>query len=181
MGCTSAPALRAMAGCQALDRPRLAAIAAVGLPRRPGPKLNLIRVTAWTGPDGVLRVRPSGGQESHMLRVMAAANALALLPHGHGARAGQRVEVLVLDAGALAPAGVTRFAGPGRITRLNRLYGPARHDICATVLHLAQEAHASRAKVPTERFFQGAPWTKCHSSGRAGLNRVTSQLGAHHV
>jgi molybdopterin molybdotransferase len=92
------PALRALAGCRVLDRPRLAAVAETDLRRRPGPKLHLVRVTARTGPGGVLRVRPSGGQHSHMLRAMAQANALALLPDGEGIRAGGRVEVLLLDA-----------------------------------------------------------------------------------
>ncbi len=91
------PALRAMAGCPVLDRPRLAAIAETDLPRRPGPELHLMRVTARTGADGVPRVRPSGGQQSHMLMAMARANALALLPDGDGVRAGGRVEVLLLD------------------------------------------------------------------------------------
>src|ERR1017187_4945032 len=81
-------ALRAMAGCQVLDRPRITASAETDLPRRPGPKLHLVRVTARTGPGGELRVRLSGGQDSHMLRAMAQANALALLPDGDGVRAG---------------------------------------------------------------------------------------------
>ncbi len=92
------PALRAMAGCHVLDRPRLSAIAEADLPRRPGPKLHLLRVTVRTGPCGVLLVRPSGGQDSHMLRTMARANALALLPDGDGVQAGNPVEVLLLDA-----------------------------------------------------------------------------------
>jgi molybdopterin molybdotransferase len=90
------PALRAMAGCRVLDRPRISAIAETDLPRRPGPKLHLMRVSARTGADGVLRVRSSGGQESHMLMAMARANALALLPDGDGVRAGRPVEVLLL-------------------------------------------------------------------------------------
>ncbi len=95
------PALRAMAGCPVLDRPRIVATAETDLPRRPGPKLHLVRVTARTGADGMLRVRSSGGQESHMLMAMAQANALALLPDGDGVRAGGRVEVLLLDADRL--------------------------------------------------------------------------------
>ena len=95
------PALRAMAGCRNPDRPRIAAIAEAALPRRPGPKLHVVRVTARAGKDGVLRVRPTDGQESHMLRAMAAANALALVPDGHGILAGGRVEVLLLDADGL--------------------------------------------------------------------------------
>jgi len=99
------PALRAMAGCRVLDRPRISAIAETDLPRRPGPKLHLVRVTARTGPGGELRVRPSGGQDSHMLRAMAQANALALLPDGDGVRAGGRVAVLLLDTEGLGPDG----------------------------------------------------------------------------
>jgi molybdopterin molybdotransferase len=91
------PALRAMAGCPLIDRPRLSAIAEADLPRRPDPRLHLLRVLAWTGPGGALRVRPSGGQDSHMLRAMADANALALLPDGDGVQAGGHVEVMLLD------------------------------------------------------------------------------------
>ena len=95
------PALRAMAGCQVPGRPRITAVAEADLTRRRGPKLHLVRVMARTGTDGVLRVRPTGGQESHMLMAMARANALALLPDGDGVRAGGRVEVLLLDADGL--------------------------------------------------------------------------------
>ncbi len=91
-------ALRSMAGCTAPLRPRIAAIAETDLRSRPGPKLHVLRVMARPGPDGVLRVRPSGGQDSHMLRALALANALALLPGGNGVRAGERVEILLLDA-----------------------------------------------------------------------------------
>ena len=92
------PALRSMAGCTVLDRPRLAAVAEVDLPRPRDGKLHLVRVAARTGMDGVLGVRLAGGQDSHMLRVMAQSNALALLPDGEGVRAGEGVEILLLDA-----------------------------------------------------------------------------------
>ncbi len=96
------PALRFMAGCTVLDRPRLAAVAEVDLPRRRDGKLHVLRVTARVGPDGVLRVRLAGGQGPHMLRAMAQSNALALLPDGDGVRTGGRVEVLLLDADRLS-------------------------------------------------------------------------------
>jgi molybdopterin molybdotransferase len=92
------PALRSMAGCTVLDRPRLAGVAEVDLPRSPDGKLHLLRVMVRTGMDGVLDVRLAGGQDSHMLRVMAQSNALALLPDGEGVRAGERVQILLLDA-----------------------------------------------------------------------------------
>jgi molybdopterin biosynthesis enzyme len=92
------PALRSMAGWAVLDRPRLAAVADVDLPRPRDGKLHLVRVTVRTGMNGVLGVRLAGGQDSHMLRVMAQSNALALLPDGEGVRAGEPVEILLLDA-----------------------------------------------------------------------------------
>lgn len=97
------PALRRLAGCPVLDRPRFTATAETDLRRRPGPKLNLLRVTARTCPDGGLLVRLAGGQQSHMLRAMAQANALALLPDGKGVQAGGSVEVMLLDSEALSP------------------------------------------------------------------------------
>jgi molybdenum cofactor synthesis domain-containing protein len=99
------PALRRLAGCAVLDRPRFTAIAETGLPRCPGPKLHLVRVAARTGPGGNLLVRASGGQGSHMLRAMAQANALALLPDGAGVRAGGSVEVMLLDPDLPGPDG----------------------------------------------------------------------------
>jgi len=95
------PALRFMAGGTVLDRPRLAAVAEVDLPRRRDGKLHVLRATARAGPDGVLRVRLAEGQASHMLRAMAQSNALALLPDGEGVRSGGLVEVLLLDADRL--------------------------------------------------------------------------------
>jgi molybdenum cofactor synthesis domain-containing protein len=90
------PALRLMAGHQNLERPRLPAVAAMDMRRQPDGRLHLVRVTVTAGPDG-LEARPSGGQGSHQLRALAAANALALLPDGEGVAAGERVEVWVLD------------------------------------------------------------------------------------
>ena len=95
------PALRSMAGCTVLDRPRLAAVAEVDLPRPRDGKLHLVRVMARTGADGNLGVRIAGGQDSNMLSVMAYSNALALLPDGEGVRSGQRVEILLLDSDRL--------------------------------------------------------------------------------
>jgi molybdenum cofactor synthesis domain-containing protein len=91
------PALRSMSGHQNLDRPRVSAIADTDMRRRPEPVLHLVRVTARVDASGQLRVRPSGGQDSHMLRAMAAANALALLPDGDGVCAGESVEIMLLD------------------------------------------------------------------------------------
>jgi molybdopterin molybdotransferase len=96
------PALRFMAGHGELDRPRLRAIAGADLPRPRDGKLYLVRVIASLDASGELRVRPQAGQGSHQLRAMAGANALAVLPDGEGRRAGEPVEVLLLDPDALA-------------------------------------------------------------------------------
>ncbi len=92
------PALRAMAGERQVDRPRFSAVADSDLRRTPDGKLHLLRVQATLGRDGFVHVRPSAGQGSHMLRAMADANALALVPDGDGISAGDRVEVVLLDA-----------------------------------------------------------------------------------
>jgi molybdenum cofactor synthesis domain-containing protein len=91
------PALRLMAGHRSLDRPRLAAVATTDLRREKDGKLHLLRVVAQLSDDGSILVRPSGGQGSHMLRAMAEANALALVPDGEGVEAGGTVDVLLLD------------------------------------------------------------------------------------
>ena len=90
------PALRQMAGHRQPFRPELMAVADEDLRRRPDGKLHLVRVVATTGHDGRVHVRSSGGQGSHLLRAMALANALALLPDGDGVEAGGSVKVMVL-------------------------------------------------------------------------------------
>jgi molybdenum cofactor synthesis domain-containing protein len=98
------PALRKMAGHRELDRPAVDALADEDLPRVADGKLHFVRVVAAFGPDGRVHVRPSGAQASHLLKSMAMANALALLPDGVGVAAGEQVRVMLLDAGGLAPA-----------------------------------------------------------------------------
>jgi molybdenum cofactor synthesis domain-containing protein len=90
------PALRQMMGHPRPHRERVRAVADDGLPRRPDGKLHLVRVAAAFGDDGRLHVRSSGGQGSNLLRSMALANALALVPDGEGVAAGGEVEVVVL-------------------------------------------------------------------------------------
>jgi molybdenum cofactor synthesis domain-containing protein len=97
------PALRLLAGHANLERPRLTAVAEVDLERPQDGKLHLVRVSARSGPGGPVLVRPSGGQGSHQLRAMAGANALAVLPDGEGPRAGEKVEIMLLDAEGLVP------------------------------------------------------------------------------
>jgi molybdenum cofactor synthesis domain-containing protein len=102
------PALRRLAGRRELDRPGVDAVADEAMARRTDGKLHLMRVTAVFGADGLVHVRPSGGQGSHLLHAMAQANGLALLPDGGGVQCGERVRVLLLDAGEL-PSDRTDF------------------------------------------------------------------------
>ncbi len=90
------PALRKMAGFTLLQRPRVVGVADVDFVRRTDGKVHFPRVICRYGDDGVYRVRPSGGQDSHQLAAMAAADGLAVLPDGDGVRAGDGVEVLLL-------------------------------------------------------------------------------------
>ncbi|HEX2273261.1 MAG TPA: gephyrin-like molybdotransferase Glp, partial [Acidimicrobiales bacterium] len=92
------PALRQMAGRPDVDRPRVRAVADEPLRRRADGKLHLVRVVASTDEDGRWHVRSSGGQASHLLRAMALANALALLPDGEGVGAGETVETMLLNS-----------------------------------------------------------------------------------
>lgn len=92
------PALRSMMGHARLDRPHVGAVADEALRRRPDGKLHFVRVRAeWSDEDGRFHVRSSGGQASHLLRSMALANALAVLPDGDGVDAGEDVRVMLLS------------------------------------------------------------------------------------
>ncbi len=90
------PGLRQMMGHPpaGLDRPRIRAVADEPLRRRPDGKLHLARVVAQSGDDGRSTSASSGGQASNLLRAMALANALALVPDGDGVEAGGEVDVL---------------------------------------------------------------------------------------
>ena len=90
------PALRQMMGHRELFRPELPALAEEALRRQPDGKVHFVRVVATTDDDGRLHVRSSGGQGSHLLRAMALANALAVLPDGAGVDASATVKVMLL-------------------------------------------------------------------------------------
>jgi molybdenum cofactor synthesis domain-containing protein len=90
------PALRRMLGHRAIDRPHVLAVADDDLGRRPDGKVHYVRVAATFGPDGRVHVRRAGGQGSHQLSALAAANALAVLPDGDGAHPGDDVTTMLL-------------------------------------------------------------------------------------
>jgi molybdopterin molybdotransferase len=92
------PAIRRLGGHpdDRLHRPRPSAAAPDGLRRAPDGKVHFARVVVTVGTDGRLEVRSAGGQGSHQLTAMAAANGLAVLPDGDGVEPGGLVEVLLV-------------------------------------------------------------------------------------
>ena len=91
------PALRKMMGFadSELDRPRLWAIIDDDVRRKPDGKTHYARVVLSVR-DGRVHARSAGGQGSHQLAAMAAANALAVVPDGDGASEGDELEVIPL-------------------------------------------------------------------------------------
>jgi len=89
------PALRAMGGHAELDRRRVRAVVDGGLERHPDGKVHFARVRV-SAVDGRFRVTSAGGQGSHQLTAMAAADGLAVLPDGNGESDGGEVDVLLL-------------------------------------------------------------------------------------
>ena len=90
------PALRTMMGRSDVLPSAVPAVAGEPLRRHADGKTHFVRVVARIGGDGRYEVRSAGGQGSHQLAAMAAANALAVLPDGEGPAAGDDVAVLLL-------------------------------------------------------------------------------------
>ena len=92
------PGLRAMAGHGPDDLgPELVtAVSDDDLGHRNDGKTHFVRVAASRDERGVLRVARSGGQGSHQLAAMTRADALAVVPDGAPAGAGDPVDVIVL-------------------------------------------------------------------------------------
>lgn len=93
-----------MAGFPEVERPLLKAMTQDPLTRRSDGKVHFVRVRVSVDENGILQVSNAGGQESHMMRAMADANALAVLPDGLGVEAGEAVQVLLLDPDRVCPA-----------------------------------------------------------------------------
>jgi molybdopterin molybdotransferase len=89
------PALRQMAGHGELDRLRVQAVADEALHRRPDGKTHFARVRCRFH-DGAYHASSAGGQGSHQLTAMAAADGLAILPDGVGCAEGDVVDVMLL-------------------------------------------------------------------------------------
>ena len=91
-------AFRLMGGHAVLEHPALLALTDGPISRRRDGTLHLVRVIARVDTEGRLHVRPIGGEGSHLLRAMALANALALVPDGEEVAAEKPVRVILLDA-----------------------------------------------------------------------------------
>jgi molybdopterin molybdotransferase len=90
------PLLRTMAGFAAIDRPSAWATAVDGIRRSSDGKTHLNRVVASVDDHGAWTIRSAGGQGSHQLTAMAAANALAVVPDGPGVEPGGSVWTMLL-------------------------------------------------------------------------------------
>ena len=90
------PALRRLAGHERVERPVTTVVAGEDFRRRVDGKTHFARVVLSAGEGDRLVARSAGGQGSHHLGAMAAANGLAVLPDGDGVAAGDLVDVLVV-------------------------------------------------------------------------------------
>jgi len=90
------PALLRLAGEPDVGRPTRTAVAAVGWTSPPG-KRQFVRALL-EGPEGELRVRPVGGQGSHLVADLAEATCLAVVPEDvTEVGVGDPVQCIVLD------------------------------------------------------------------------------------
>jgi molybdopterin molybdotransferase len=90
------PGLRRMMGHEGPGRTVVDAVADEGLARQADGKIHLVRVVAATSDYGRVHIRSAGGQGSHQLSAMAAANALALVDDGPGVPPGGSVATILL-------------------------------------------------------------------------------------
>jgi molybdopterin molybdotransferase len=97
------PGLRRMMGHAGWGRTVLPARVPDGLRRTPDGKTHFVRVRVTVDDDGTLLARSSGGQGSHQLSAMAAADGLAVLADGDGVDPGGRVPVILLAELATDP------------------------------------------------------------------------------
>jgi molybdopterin biosynthesis enzyme len=90
------PGIRKMMGHQQPIPAAVAGLAGAEMRRGADGKTHFARVHATRRDDGRYEANFSGGQGSHQLSAMAAANALAVIPDGTGIEAGGAVELLLL-------------------------------------------------------------------------------------
>jgi molybdopterin molybdotransferase len=87
-----------MMGHTRLFRPTVRAVLEQDIKKKPG-RRNFIRGIVERKEDGVLYAQTTGEQGSGILRSMSAANGIIVLSEDtEGARAGERVEVYLIDS-----------------------------------------------------------------------------------
>ena len=91
------PALRKIAGMSTLHHLTRLAICADSLGRHDDGKTHFLRVEGGPDESGRWHIRKLGGQGSHQLTAMARATALAIVPDGVEAAAGDEVEIIPLS------------------------------------------------------------------------------------
>ncbi len=90
------PGIRKMMGHAEPVVATVAGVAGADMLRGPDGKTHFARVHATMRDDGRYEASFSGGQGSHQLSAMAAANALAVIPSGDGVHKGDPVDLLLL-------------------------------------------------------------------------------------
>lgn len=90
------PGIRKMMGFAEPVVAPVRGVAGADMLRGPDGKTHFARVHATQGDDGLYHASFSGGQGSHQLSAMAAANALAIVPSGDGIATGEPVDLLLL-------------------------------------------------------------------------------------
>lgn len=90
------PGIRKMMGHAEPVLPLAKGIAGADMLRGPDGKTHFARVHATMRDDGRYVASFSGGQGSHQLSAMAAANALAVIPSGDGVKTGDPIDLLLL-------------------------------------------------------------------------------------
>jgi molybdopterin molybdotransferase len=89
------PVLRVLAGHAPGPPPTVPAVACEDMRRPRDGKTHLLRVAVSWQADGRLGAHSAGGQLSHQLSAVAAANAFAIVPDGDGFAAGEALEAIL--------------------------------------------------------------------------------------
>jgi molybdopterin molybdotransferase len=96
------PALRALAGHQSIERPRMSAILDLKLPAPDDGKTHFVHVSANVQSDGRLHVVDSARHQSHLMSAIVACNAIAVLKEGESYGVGECVELMIVNFDAVA-------------------------------------------------------------------------------
>jgi molybdopterin molybdotransferase len=96
------PGIRSLAGQRGLYRTVVPAVAETDMRRSPDGKTHFVRVNISLDEAGRWHATPLAGQDSHQLKAMADANALAVLADGNGVGAGEIADVLLTDPDRLS-------------------------------------------------------------------------------